>query len=202
MSNKEFKIRNLAIFASGEGSNAKSIIEHKINKSYVRYQVRVIITDKENAGVIKYAKEYNIPHFIVNDDHSNIIGLLKGLKIEVIALCGYLKLIPDSIVDNYYCLNIHPSLLPNYGGKGMYGIKVHEEVLKNGEKSSGFTIHRVTSKYDEGDIIYSVEVVIYKGETPISLRDRIKTLENKYYPFVLDETCRTLDILNPIVNIP
>lgn len=179
------KIRNVAIFASGDGTNVEKIIQHQLNND-TRYRVRVIITDNEISDVIKYAKEYNIPH-IVNSDPKELNGLFKGLEIEVISVSYYKKPLPSEISDEYYTINIHPSLLPKH--KDLYGDDIHRSVIKSDEDKSGMTIHHVTS----GKILYYNELSISTGDTPLSLKKRIQVLEHKFYPIVLDEVCRTLE---------
>ena len=189
----DIPIRNIVIFASGGGSNAEKIIEHSLT-SEVKYRVRAIFTNNPKAGVIDIARRYHIPHFII-DDKFEIEELLKSLKIELIALAGFLRKVPDKIINNWYTINIHPSLLPKHGGKGMYGMRVHESVIKSDDTRSGMTIHHVTSEYDKGRFLYQADLEVNTGDTVSSLQKKVLKLEHKFYPIVIDEACRTLENL-------
>ncbi|CAG7580726.1 MAG: PRGA-formyltransferase [uncultured marine phage] len=186
-------VKNIVIFASGGGSNAEKIIEHSLTGN-VKYKVRAIFTNNPKAGVITIARKYHVPHFII-DNEFNIVELLKFFKIEVVVLAGFLRKVPDKIIQNWYTINIHPSLLPKYGGRGMYGIRVHEAVIRSDDDKSGMTVHHVTSNYDEGKFLYQAELSINTGDTATSLQRRVLSLEHKFYPLVIDEACRTLDDL-------
>lgn len=179
---------NIAIFASGQGSNAKQIIEKQENYNY---KVKLIVTNNPNSGVIGIAKEYNILHIVIKDE--NILDLLQKIDIKLIALAGYLKKVPKYITDRIAVLNIHPSLLPKYGGKGMYGINVHKKVLDNNEKYSGITIHIVNDEYDKGEILMQQKIPVFKEDTPHILQERVKILEQGNYPFFINLQC--LEIL-------
>lgn len=175
---------DIAIFASGMGTNAENIISRQ--ESY-DYNVKLIITDNPNSGVINIAKEYKIFHLVIRDE--NILEFLKKSNIKLIALAGYLKKIPNYIIDNFLVLNIHPSLLPKYGGKGMYGLNVHEKVLDNGEEYTGITIHSVTEEYDKGEILMQQKIPVLMGDTPYSLQKRVQILEHGHYPFFINVKC-------------
>lgn len=189
-------MNRLGIFASGNGSNVENIFKFiKTKKLHDHNRVDsmvigMVFINNKNAYVVNRCKLLNIPYLIIDDDFMNNGKLLKVLKeqnIDFIILSGFLKKIPDSIINIYNkkIINIHPSLLPKYGGKGMYGMNVHKEVIKNKENYSGISIHYVNEEYDKGDIIYRVRQRISSNETPESLYNKIKILEYKWYPLII-----------------
>jgi len=180
---------NISIFASGAGSNAENIIDYfKKNRSI---KVALIVCNKPNAGVVEIAKSNNIPILLIkNEDLSNPASLIEVLKqhhIQWIILAGFLKKIPSEILNLYpqKVINIHPALLPKYGGAGMYGSKVHASVIANQEKESGITIHFVDEIYDHGEIIFQKNVALDSNENMESLAKKIHQLEHKYFPSVI-----------------
>jgi len=191
--NKKIKI---AIFASGNGSNAENII--KFFKNHENICVELILTNNPNAYVIERAKNNNVKCIIFNKDDlynsDKILNILKEHNIDFIVLAGFLWLIPKSIILNYprKIINIHPALLPKYGGKGMYGMNVHKAVIENKEKLSGITIHYVNENYDEGDIIFQKELEITHDETPETLAEKIHKLEYQYYPLIIEKVINEL----------
>lgn len=175
---------NIAIFASGGGSNALAICTYFENHPNIK--VSVIITNKPNAGVIGVASKFNIPSYIIgkkNMEDGSLIAILENNKIDFVILAGFLLLIPTMFVRQFEnrILNIHPSLLPAYGGYGMYGHFVHEAVYKNKEKISGMTIHLVNEKYDEGRIIFQAECALDVHDKPEQIAEKVLKLEHKYY---------------------
>jgi phosphoribosylglycinamide formyltransferase-1 len=170
---------NIAIFASGKGSNAKNIIEYFQGKDLKFF----IFTNNEESGVIDIAWQLDVNCIIFNK-YENLLKILQSNSIEFIALAGYLKLIPLEVISFYKnkIVNIHPSLLPKYGGKGMWGMNVHKSVIQNKEKESGITIHYVSERYDEGEIIEQWKCEITDEDTPQMLYDKIHRLELDYYP--------------------
>ncbi len=180
---------NISIFASGAGSNAKNIINFLRNNRSVK--VALIVCNKPNAGVIEIAKNNNIPVLLIkNEDLSNpesFIEVLKKHNIQWIILAGFLKKIPTEILNLYQqkIINIHPALLPKYGGEGMYGSKVHASVIANQEKESGITIHFVDEIYDHGEIIFQKNVALDSNETVETLTNKIHQLEHTYFPSVI-----------------
>ena len=182
---------NIAIFASGAGSNAAVIIKNL--STFIgsnKVSIALILTNNENAGVINIAKTNNIA-FVVMDfksvDLQNIssyyLTILAQYKIDFIVLAGYLKKIPVELVQEFpqKIVNIHPALLPAYGGKGMYGMRVHEAVIAAKEKKSGITIHYVDEVYDHGKIIFQATCNLEEGETAETLAKKINVLEHKHY---------------------
>jgi len=182
----------IAIFASGNGSNVENIfkfIKYKNLDNLERkdsMKINLVFVDNKNAYVIQRCKFLNIPYLVI-DDNSKIIDYLILYEIDFIVLSGYLKKIPKNVIDKYKkrIINIHPSLLPKYGGKGMYGMNVHKKVIENKDNYSGISIHYVNENYDEGEIIYRVRQRIIYNETPESLCNKIKVLEYKWYPLII-----------------
>ncbi len=181
----------LAIFASGRGTNAEAII--KFFKGHKEVSVSLIVSNNPNAGVTKIAQQNNVPVIFISREgfyqNTSLVTELKNRKIEFIVLAGFLWLIPDYLINDFpnKIINIHPALLPKHGGKGMYGLKVHEEVLKSGEKESGITIHYVDENYDEGDIIIQKKCPVGKSETVTSLAGKVQELEHYHYPRIIEK---------------
>jgi phosphoribosylglycinamide formyltransferase-1 len=181
---------NIAVFASGKGSNAENICHYFHNHSFIR--VSLIVTDRKSAGVLDVAHRNKIPSIYINKDEwkhpDELVELLVREKIDLIVLAGFLKLIPQEIIStfNRRIINIHPALLPAYGGQGMYGHHVHEAVHKAGEKETGVTIHYVDQHYDTGDIIFQAKTSLHPGDGPEEIAARIHQLEMKNYPKVIE----------------
>ncbi len=182
----------LAIFASGAGSNAQKIIEHFRGSSQV--VVTLIICNKPGAGVLSIADRENIPSVIIEKERffrgDTYLPVLQQYGIDFIILAGFLWKVPQPLIEAFpnKIVNIHPALLPRYGGKGMYGHHVHEAVLTAGEKESGITIHYVDGHYDNGDIIFQATCPVLPGDTADTLAQRIHQLEHLHYPRVIEET--------------
>ncbi len=185
------KTTKIAIFASGKGSNANNIISYFKNISSVK--IALILTDNSEAGVIDVAKNNHIPFHILNKedriDYSNCIEKLRNNHIDFIVLAGYLKKIPESLIRAFpeKIINIHPALLPKYGGKGMYGSNVHESVIAKKETESGITIHFVDEQYDHGEIIFQQNCDITASDTAETLAEKIHQLEYAHFPRVIYE---------------
>ena len=178
----------IAIFASGAGSNAKKIIEFFEQKKNNAAKVSLIVCNKPGAGVLKIAEQHNIPTILLDKEKffngNGYLDELEAAGINLIVLAGFLWKIPVDLVKAYHkkMINIHPALLPKYGGKGMYGRFVHEAVLANKEKESGITIHYVDDIYDNGQIILQATCVIDKNETPETLAAKVQLLEHRHFP--------------------
>lgn len=181
---------NIIIFASGNGSNAENIIKY-FNKK--KYNINwFTVTNNKDAGVIeKVTKLGSKIKIISNNDLGKEIFIhsIIGLKPALIILAGFLLKIPENFIKNFNnrIINIHPSLLPKYGGKGMYGQYVHRKVIENKEKKSGITIHFVNEKYDEGKIIFQKVIEIKEPKTSYSLANQIHKLEMKYFPLIIEK---------------
>lgn len=199
---------HVAIFASGAGSNAKKIIEYFENRSS-RIKISLIVCNVPGAGVLEIAKSKGIPTLMINKTEFAATGYVESLHnadIHFIVLAGFLWKVPEVLVNAYQpgmkidssmvngktntargIINIHPALLPNYGGKGMYGARVHEAVVAAGEKESGITIHWVDAHYDEGDIILQKKCGIDETDTPSTVADKIHILEHQYFAPTIEE---------------
>ncbi|HOZ51358.1 MAG TPA: phosphoribosylglycinamide formyltransferase [Chitinophagaceae bacterium] len=181
-------MNNILLFASGGGSNVKAILDFFEKNDEVNFPL--IITNNPKAGVINIAKEYGIDVLIINKrifQSEIFIDTIDFYQPKLIVLAGFLWKIPAYMVNAYpnKILNIHPALLPNYGGKGMYGHFVHDSVLAHKEKESGMTIHIVNEKYDDGTILLQKKVKIDKSETPETLAAKVLKLEHTWYPKVI-----------------
>lgn len=189
-------MNNIAIFASGGGSNALAIIKYFENSDLAK--VKLIVTNRKNAGVLHHAEENSISRkYFPKEDWSNsptkIIDELNDAHIDYIILAGFLLKVPDAIIAAFdeRILNIHPALLPDFGGKGMYGMNVHQAVLDSGKTSTGITIHLINSVYDDGRILFKETVNIEKGDTPESIQKKVQVLEHKHFPEVIENYIKT-----------
>ena len=184
-------MRNIAIFASGSGTNAENIIKYFSNKNSVK--VALILSNKREAYVLKRAAMHNIPSYFFDRkdfyESEKVLRYLESSDIDFIVLAGFLWLVPSNILSLYdkRIVNIHPALLPNYGGKGMYGDVVHKAVIAGSEKESGITIHYVNQVYDSGDIIFQAKCEINKGETADSLAAKVHALEYLHFPVIIEK---------------
>lgn len=181
---------NLAILASGSGSNADKLCAHFERHDSIR--VAVILTNNPTAGVIQVAARYQVPcHIILRTswkDETLTAPVFQQYGITHIILAGFLLHIPQWLLDLFPAriINIHPALLPRYGGKGMYGLHVHRAVKTAGDLVSGITIHEVNEHYDEGNIIFQQEVVLAETDTPEEIAAKVLAVEHKYYPLVVE----------------
>lgn len=183
---------NAAIFASGSGTNAENLIKCFANDNRIKF--KLVFTNNPNAGVIARAEKYNKNVQIISKDSlynysEQLIEFLKTEKIELIILAGFLLKIPESFVKAFpdKIINIHPALLPKYGGKGMYGMHVHESVIRSKEKESGITVHFVNEEYDEGKTILQAKCHVEDVDTPESLAQKIHALEYEYFPKAIEK---------------
>lgn len=181
---------NIAIFASGTGSNAQKIIDHfKINND--KAIVALIVTNNPDAGVLKIAEKENITSLVIEKKIFYDNGYLKEVKkhrIDFIVLAGFLLKIPSTLIQSYpnKIINIHPALLPKYGGKGMYGVRVHESIINSKEKESGITIHYVDEIYDHGQIIFQAICNVDENDSVATLAKKIHALEHEHYPKIIE----------------
>ena len=187
--NSEKKV-SILIFASGNGSNAENIIKYFQEKSiHINW---IIITNNSNAGVIERSVRLNIPFMVFSKDdfyNNNVLEKINLINPSLIVLAGFLLKIPEQIIENFpnKIINIHPSLLPKYGGKGMYGINVHKKVIENQESESGISIHYVNQNYDEGKVIFQKSITISYPTDTSNLSKKIHELEMKYFPEVIEK---------------
>jgi len=180
-------VHNLVFFASGSGTNFQSVID-AIESGRLDARITGLISNTARAGAIDRAKEHDIPAYVIDTkdpaSEKELLDLLGSLDPGLIVLAGYLRKIPDSVIRTYSgrIINIHPSLLPKYGGKGYYGMNVHRAVIENREKVSGCTVHFVNEIYDNGQVIEQVEVPVEQTDTPESLAKKILRREHELLP--------------------
>lgn len=181
----------LAIFASGSGTNAENIIQYFQNHS--RIEVVSVFCNNPDAYVIARAKKYYVPVFTFTKADMNssnrLMDMLHDQRIDFVVLAGFLWLIPSHIIETFRnrIINIHPALLPAYGGKGMYGDNVHKKVWENGEPETGITIHVVNEHYDEGQVLFQEKTQIQRTDNPTVIASKVHELEYKYFPSVIEQ---------------
>jgi phosphoribosylglycinamide formyltransferase 1 len=182
---------NIAVFASGAGTNAEQIIRYFKDAPTAR--VALVVCNKPGAGVLAIAEREGVPTLLIEKERffrgDAYLPELQAHGIGFIALAGFLWKVPQALIDAYprRIINIHPALLPKYGGKGMYGHYVHQAVIENSEVESGISIHYVDEHYDSGDIVFQTALPILEGDTPDSLAARIHQLEHLHYPRVIEQ---------------
>jgi phosphoribosylglycinamide formyltransferase-1 len=183
---------NAAIFASGEGTNAENLFKYFANDP--RIKIKLVITNRDDAGVIARAEKYKKNVHVVSkaalENYTDkLIEFLKVENIDLIILAGFLLKIPHAFIDAFpnRIINIHPALLPKYGGKGMYGANVHKAVLEGKDAESGITIHYVNNEYDAGEIILQAKIKIEPGDTHESLAKKVQQLEFEYLPKAIEK---------------
>ncbi len=188
--------KRIAIFASGSGSNAQKIMEHFKRNSEA--EVVLILTNNPQAYVLQRADNFEVPSHIFTRDEfyktDNIIKLLKNLQVDLIVLAGFLWLVPENLLKAFpnKIINLHPALLPKYGGKGMYGDHVHKAVLAAKEEESGITIHFVNEKFDEGEILHQSRFRIEPGDTLEIIKFKGQQLEHQHFPRVIESLLRKM----------
>lgn len=184
-------IKKISIFASGSGTNAENIIRYFSGSDHAR--VALVLSNKPEAPVLQKAAGLGVATSVFDRkalyETGEVAGMLESNHIDLVVLAGFLWLVPKNILEKYpgRIVNIHPALLPGYGGKGMYGKKVHEAVIAAGDRESGITIHKVNEAYDEGDVIFQARCRVLPTDTADSLANRIHELEYRHYPVVIDE---------------
>ncbi|WP_039867600.1 phosphoribosylglycinamide formyltransferase [Pedobacter sp. BAL39] len=182
--------KHIAIFASGSGSNAQKIMEHFKRSNEV--EISLVLTNNPDAYVLQRADNFEIPTHIFDRNEfyhtRHVIDLLKNLEIDLIVLAGFLWLIPKDLIAEYpgRIINIHPALLPKFGGKGMYGDNVHKAVMAAGETEGGITIHYVDENYDEGEFIYQAKYRIDKDDNLEMIKFKGQQLEHNHFPRIVD----------------
>lgn len=188
--------KRIAIFASGSGSNAQKIMEYF--KKHHDAEVTIVLTNNPEAYVLQRADNFEIPSHIF-DKHEfyktdDVVRLLQNLQIDIIVLAGFLWLIPQNLLKAFpnKIINIHPALLPKFGGKGMYGDKVHQAVLDAGEEESGITIHFVDENFDEGESIHQSRFKIEEGDDIEMIKFKGQQLEHLHYPKVVEQLLKKM----------
>jgi phosphoribosylglycinamide formyltransferase-1 len=183
-------MKKIALFASGSGSNAENIIRYFADKEFVTFPL--ILSNKKDAYVHERAKRLQVPSYTFKKEsfeNGEVLHCLQQNGIDFIVLAGFLLQVPKNILQAYpnQILNIHPALLPKYGGKGMYGSHVHEAVAAAGEKESGITIHYVNENYDEGRIVFQAKCEVLPTDTPDEIATKVHALEYAYFPKVIEQ---------------
>jgi len=182
-------MKNIAIFASGSGTNAENIIRYFCTHDKIR--IDSVWSNRQDAFVLERAKNLGVDSFHFNRDYflnpGKLMTDLQQRKIQLIVLAGFLWLIPPHLIRSFPIINIHPALLPLYGGKGMFGMKVHETVIHNGDRESGITIHMVNEEYDSGKQLFQKRCPVFPGDTPEMLAQRVHMLEYEFYPGVIED---------------
>ncbi len=190
-------MKNIAVFASGSGSNAQNIIEYFEKSDIAR--VTLVLSNNPTAFVIERSYKLNVPILVFTrfqfSKSDFIVDFLKSQKIDLVVLAGFLWLVPPSLVNAFAgrMVNIHPALLPNYGGKGMYGHHVHEAVVANGEKESGITIHLVNEVYDSGAVLFQAKCPVITTDSADDVAAKIHELEQAHFPKVIETLLKKLD---------
>jgi phosphoribosylglycinamide formyltransferase-1 len=188
--------KNIALFASGAGSNAQKIMEYFLQSE--EGKIVLLVGNKKEMGAFEKATNMGVPTIFVDRttfySTDELVHLLKNMQVDLIVLAGFLWLIPEQLIKAFpqRIVNIHPSLLPAYGGRGMYGHHVHEAVYKAGEPKSGMTIHYVNEKFDEGEIIFQAECILDVSDTPETIAAKVLQLEHQNYAPVLEEIIKRL----------
>ena len=181
-------MKKIVVFASGSGTNAENIIKYFAKTKIAK--VVSVFTNNAAAKVIERAKNHQIPVEIFSKNElleRNVLQKIQKIDPDLIVLAGFLLKFPENIIEQYpnKIINIHPALLPNYGGKGMYGMHIHRAIINNKEKETGISIHYVNENYDEGGIIFQKNVVLTEDDTPETVAEKIHELEQKYFPEII-----------------
>ena len=190
--NSSIMKKNIAIFASGSGSNAENLIRYFQKSDSV--EVSLVLSNKSDAYVLERAYRLKVPcNVFPKEDWTagdEILAILQEYRIDFIVLAGFLVRVPDLLLHAYpdKIINIHPALLPKFGGKGMYGDRVHEAVVAAGETESGITIHYINEHYDEGDTIFQAKCPVLPDDSAIDVAQKVHSLEYKHYPLIIERT--------------
>lgn len=185
------RMKRIAVFASGSGSNAENIARYFQEKPIA--EVSLILSNNSHAFVLERADNLGISTHVFTRhefyETDEVVKILKKHEIDLVVLAGFLWLIPQSLIRSFpnRIVNIHPALLPKYGGKGMYGMKVHQTVIESGDCESGITIHMVNEKYDEGKILFQGRCSVESDDTPEDLAQKVHELEYEYYPKIIEQ---------------
>lgn len=189
-------MKNIAVFASGSGTNAENIIKYFEDSDLAR--VAVVFCNRKQAGVLDRTHKLGVRSIVFSKEeleNGQILKKLQETNIHFVVLAGFLLKIPSEIIEAYpeKIINIHPALLPDYGGPGMYGMAVHEAVVENEDEETGITIHYVSEDYDEGEIIFQQSVEVDYEDTPEDVQYKVQQLEHKHYPEVVEYLIKDLD---------
>ncbi|QGY43440.1 phosphoribosylglycinamide formyltransferase [Maribellus comscasis] len=181
-------VKKIALFASGSGTNVQNVIEYFADNEIV--DVDSVWCNNPKAYVLERAEKFSIDTFIFDREtfykSQEMLNILKKRKVDLVVLAGFLWLIPDNLIQNFPIINIHPALLPKYGGKGMYGMNVHKAVVENRDLESGISVHYVNEKYDDGKLIFQAKCKIEPSDTPEIVAKKVHELEYKHFPEVIE----------------
>ncbi len=187
--------KKIALFASGSGTNVQNIAEYFADNEKVI--VDSVWSNRADAFVLQRAKNLNVDAFVFSREEfvnsNSVVEKLIEREVDLIVLAGFLWLVPSNLIQNFKILNIHPALLPKYGGKGMYGMKVHEAVVENNETESGISIHYVNEKYDEGELVFQATCPVLPTDTADDVANKIHKLEYKHFPEVIEKVLTIAD---------
>ncbi len=183
-------MKKILLFASGNGSNVENIIQYFKNNKEV--SILGVFSNNPEAKVLAIAKSYNITSYVFNRNELNegfVLKKINELQPDLIVLAGFLWKMPEEIIQQYpnKIINIHPALLPKFGGKGMYGMKVHQAIIENKESTTGITIHYVNEHYDEGEFIFQHQIAIVDCQTPEAIATKVNQLEHEHFPKVIEK---------------
>jgi phosphoribosylglycinamide formyltransferase-1 len=182
-------VKKIALFASGSGTNAENIIKYFAGSKTIT--IDSLWSNKQNAYALKRAQNLGVDTFIFDRDQffdsDEIMNLLRKRNIDLIVLAGFLWLIPENLIKNFTIINIHPALLPKYGGKGMYGMNVHRAVIDHGDTESGISIHYVNEKFDEGKLIFQAKCKISPNDLAEDVAEKVHKLEYKHFPRIIEK---------------
>lgn len=188
--------KKIAIFASGSGSNARKIMERFAHDEGV--EVALLVSNKKDAGALDIARSFGVETLTIGREvfqqPDTLLSALRDRNVDFIVLAGYLWLMPESVVAAFErrMVNIHPALLPKYGGKGMYGMRVHEAVKAAGEKETGITIHWVNHLYDEGGVVFQAVCAVDESDSPADIAHKVQALEHEHFPVIVERLVRQL----------
>jgi phosphoribosylglycinamide formyltransferase 1 len=182
-------VKKIVLFVSGSGTNARNIIQYFSGNEQIK--VDSLWSNKPDAYALVRAAALGVDTFVFNRkqfyETGEVVEKLKNCDIDLIVLAGFLWLVPDNLIDNFQIINIHPALLPKYGGKGMYGMKVHQAVVDNRDTESGISIHFVNQKYDEGEVIFQAKCPVLPTDSPEDIAKKVHELEYQYFPVVIEQ---------------
>jgi phosphoribosylglycinamide formyltransferase 1 len=182
-------VKKIAVFASGAGTNAQAIMQHFAGNKQIK--VDSLWSNNPNAYALQRATDMGIETFTFSRkqflDSMEIVEKLKKREVDLIVLAGFLWLVPENLIDEFPIINIHPALLPKYGGKGMYGMKVHKAVVENGDAETGISIHIVNKNYDEGELFFQTRCQVSPDDSPDDVAKKVHELEYKYFPAIIEK---------------
>jgi phosphoribosylglycinamide formyltransferase 1 len=185
----KMNVKKIALFVSGSGTNAQNIINYFSDNKLIK--VDSVWSNNPKAYALTRAANLGVQTFVLNRhqlyETDEVVQTLKERTIDLIVLAGFLWLIPENLISNFKIINIHPALLPKYGGKGMYGMKVHQTVRENGDKETGITIHFVNSEYDCGEVIFQAKCPVLPSDTPEDIAQKVHSLEYEHFPKVIEK---------------